>query len=250
MELILIFIIGLCIGSFLNVCIYRIANGESIVFPSSHCMKCGIEIKKRDLIPVISYVLLKGKCRNCGDKISIRYPLIELTNGILYILLYLSVGFSLELFKGCIFISLLLVIAFIDFDTHEVYRSTTIFGMIVGIVFLVLNYTLEGLLPWNNIVGALIGYGIIWLIVILTKGMGEGDIDIAMICGLFLGIKGIILNLFLAFIIGGIVATILLILIKMGRKSEMAFGPYLAVGGIITLLYGSYIMEMYFRFFL
>ena len=90
MELILIFIIGLCIGSFLNVCIYRIASGESIVFPSSHCMKCGIEIKKRDLIPVISYVLLKGKCRNCGDKISIRYPLIELTNGILYILLYLS----------------------------------------------------------------------------------------------------------------------------------------------------------------
>ena len=119
MKLILIFIIGLCIGSFLNVCIYRIANGESIVFPSSHCMKCGIEIKKRDLIPVISYVLLKGKCRNCGDKISIRYPLIELTNGILYILLYLSVGFSLELFKGCIFISLLLVIAFIDFDPHN-----------------------------------------------------------------------------------------------------------------------------------
>ncbi len=250
MGLAFIFIIGLCIGSFLNVCIYRIANGESIAFPPSHCMKCGTEIKKRDLIPVISYVLLMGKCRKCGDKISIRYPLIELANGLLYILVYLSEGFSLGLIKGCIFISLLLVIAFIDFDTHEVYRSTIIFGVVVGIIFLVLNYTLEGVLPWNNIVGALIGYGVIWLIVILTKGMGEGDIDIAMVCGLFLGLKGMVLNLFLAFVIGGIAATILLVLRKMGRKSEMAFGPYLALGGIITLLYGSRIIDVYLNVFL
>ena len=237
MELFLIFIIGLCVGSFLNVCIFRIANGESIAFPPSHCTKCGKRIKRRDLIPIVSYVLLKGKCRNCGDKISIKYPLIELINGILYLLIYINYGLTIDLVKGCIFISLLLVIAMIDFHTHDVYKSTIVFGGIVGVIFLIVKYAIEGVLPWSNIVGALIGYIVIWLIVILTKGMGDGDIDIAMICGLFLGIKGIVLNLFLAFIFGGIVGVILLFLRKKGRKSEMAFGPYLALGGIVTLLY-------------
>ena len=147
------------------------------------------------------------------------------------------------------FASLLIVIAFIDFETKYIYNSTVIFGVISGIVFNALIWIENKSIQWDYIVGAFIGFGIIYLIVILTGGMGEGDVDIALICGLFLGIKGIIVTLFIAIILGGIVAGFILIFKLKDKESEIAFGPYLAIGGIIACLYGSSLIEMYFKSF-
>lgn len=249
MDIFLLVIFGLVIGSFLNVCICRIANEESIAFPPSHCTNCGYELKAKDLIPVLSYIFLGGKCRSCKEKISIQYPIVEILNAILYIAIYVKFGFTLNLFKFCLFASLLIVIGFIDFKTKYVYNSTVVFGVVSGILFAVLEWMETKSIPWNYIAGAFIGFGIIYLIVILTRGMGEGDIDIALICGLFLGIKGILVTLFLAIILGGIVATIILIFKLKERKAEIAFGPYLAIGGIIACLYGNSIIDFYLKLF-
>lgn len=249
MDIFLVVIFGLVIGSFLNVCICRIANEESIAFPPSHCTNCGYELKAKDLIPVLSYIFLGGKCRSCKEKISIQYPIVEILNAILYVAIYLKFGFTLNLFKFCLLASLLIVIGFIDFKTKYVYNSTVVFGVVSGILFAVLEWMETKSIPWNYIAGAFIGFGIIYLIVILTRGMGEGDIDIALICGLFLGIKGILVTLFLAIILGGIVATIILIFKLKERKAEIAFGPYLAIGGIIACLYGSRLIDIYLGLF-
>ena len=172
MDIFLVVIFGLVIGSFLNVCICRIANEESIAFPPSHCTNCGYELKAKDLIPVLSYIFLGGKCRSCKEKISIQYPIVEILNAILYIAIYLKFGFTLNLFKFCLFASLLIVIGFIDFKTKYVYNSTVVFGVVSGILFAVLEWMETKSIPWNYIAGAFIGFGIIYLIVILTRGMG------------------------------------------------------------------------------
>lgn len=247
--MILIILLGLIIGSFLNVCIYRISREESISFPQSHCTSCGYILKPKDLIPVFSYIFLGGRCRSCKERISIKYPLVEILNACLYLLIYLKYGFTLEFFKFCLFVSLLIVIAFIDFETKYVYNSTVIFGVVLGIVFDMVIWIETKIIPWDYIVGAFIGFAVIYLIVILTHGMGEGDIDIALICGLFLGIEGIIVTLFIAIIIGGIVAGLILIFKIKDKKAEIAFGPYLAIGGVIACLYGSLLLEIYHKIF-
>ena len=189
------------------------------------------------------------QCRSCKEKISIQYPIVEVLNAILYIAIYLKFGFTLNLFKFCLLASLLIVIGFIDFKTKYVYNSTVVFGVVTGLLFWVLEWVETKSIPWKYIVGAFIGFGIIYLIIILTRGMGEGDIDIAFICGLFLGIKGVIVTLFLAIILGGLVATVILIFKLKERKSEIAFGPYLAIGGIIACLYGNNLIDFYLKLF-
>lgn len=249
LELIFVVLFGLCIGSFLNVCIYRIAREESISFPPSHCTSCGYELKAKDLVPVLSYTFLGGRCRSCKEKISIKYPMVEILNALIYVVIYLNYGLSIELIKFAIFSSLMIVIGFIDFETKYVYRSTVIFGVVCGIFFMIADWVVNKQIPWTNIIGAAIGFGIIYLIVAFTGGMGEGDIDIALICGLFLGIKGIIVTLFLAFIIGGLVGAIILLLKLKDRKAEIAFGPYLAIGAMIAMIYGAKLVHLYLRLF-
>ena len=143
----------------------------------------------------------------------------------------------------------MIVIGFIDLETKYVFKSTVIFGIVSGIIFLVAEYILNENIPWTNIIGAAIGFITIWSIVALTNGMGEGDIDIALICGLFLGTKGIIVTMFLAFILGGIVAITILILKIKDRKAEMAFGPYLAIGVLVSIIYGEKLIEFYLQLF-
>lgn len=249
MEIFFIIILGLVIGSFLNVCIYRIASEKSIVFPASHCTKCGYELRKVDLIPVVSYIFLKGKCRNCNEKISIQYPMIEVLNAILYLLIYFKFGFTLNLFKFCLFISLLIVIGMIDLQTKYVYNSTIILGVIFGVLFALLNSSESGVIPLDYILGAFIGFGVIYFIVLLTQGMGKGDIDISFICGLFLGERGIIVTLFLAIVLCGIVALVILFLNLKDKKDEIAFGPYLAIGATVACLYGSTLENIYLSMF-
>lgn len=246
----LVLIIGLCIGSFLNVCIYRIPREESIVFPASHCTACGYELKVLDLIPVISYIFLKGRCRKCGEKISIKYPLVEVLNGILYLLIYLKFGLTFNFIAYSILASLLIVISYIDLECKYIYSSTTILGGILGAAYILIGLYTKDTTLLNNILGGVIGYLIIYLIVVITKGMGQGDAEIAGICGLFIGIKGILVSLFIAIVLGGIVASIILVLKLKDRKSEIAFGPYIAIGAVIWILIGEKILSLYFGFFI
>ena len=247
---ILILIIGLCIGSFLNVCIYRIPREESIAFPPSHCTSCGYELKSVDLIPVISYLFLKGKCRKCGKKISIKYPLVELLNGVLYLLIFLRFGLSLNFVFYSLLTSLLIVISYIDLDCKYIYSSTTIFGVILATIYILIGLYTKDISIVNNILGGVIGYGIIYLIVVITKGMGQGDAEVAGVCGLFIGIKGILVCLFIAVVLGGLVAAIILLFKLKSRKSEIAFGPYIAIGSIVYILIGQELLSLYLSFLL
>ena len=244
-----ILILGLIIGSFLNVCIYRIPREESISYPPSHCTNCGYNLKTLDLVPVISYIFLKGRCRSCKDNISISYPLIEILNGVLYIIIFKSYGLSLKSVFFTLFTSLLIVISLIDFDTKEVYTKTTIFGAILGIVYIFIGYFYGDINYIDNLLGGLVGFLIIFSIVKITGGMGEGDYEISAICGLFLGVKGIVVGLFLAIVLGGIYGIMLLIFKFKDRKDEIAFGPFIAIGTIISMLYMQQILDFYMRFF-
>lgn len=246
----LIAVLGLVIGSFLNVCIYRIPKEESIAFPPSHCGKCSHELKAIDLIPVLSYIFLRGKCRFCKEKISARYPIIETLNALLYLIVYLKFGLTLIALKYCILVSILIVIGMIDYDTQFVFTSTTICGAIVGIVFIVIQAIIYKTGTVDLILGGVIGFGIIGLIVFLTKGMGQGDIEIAAVCGLFLGVKGILLGLFLAIIIGGIIGIIILALKLKKAKEKIAFGPCIAIGSFISTIWGAEMLKIYWSLFI
>lgn len=243
----LIALLGLVIGSFLNVCIYRIEKEESISFPPSHCTSCNHRLGIKDLIPVLSFVILKGKCRYCNEKISLQYPIIEVINTIFYLLIFNKYGLSFYTIKFCILVSLLIVIGVIDYRTQYVYRSTTLFGGIVGVIFIIYEYFLYKSGAIDLILGGLIGFVIIGLIVFITKGMGEGDIEIATICGLFIGVKYILLSLFLAIIIGGIIGIIIVTLNLKKIKDRIAFGPFIAIGVVLSILYGQKIIEIYMK---
>lgn len=243
-------VIGLCIGSFLNVCIYRIPREESIVFPASHCTGCGYNLKWIDLMPIVSWLLLKGECRKCDEKISFKYPLVELINGLIYLLLFLKFGLTLNLIFYCILASLLIVISFIDLETKYIYTFTTILGMAITISYIVVAGYMGNLNILNNILGGAIGFIIIYIIVIITKSMGEGDAELAGVCGLLLGVNGIFIALFLSIIIAGMTASILLLAKLKDRKSEIAFGPYISIGAVLCLLYGEQALALYMKLFL
>ncbi|ASW42289.1 prepilin peptidase [Clostridium isatidis] len=245
----IIFILGITIGSFLNVCIYRIPREESIAFPSSHCTNCGYNLKAYDLIPIFSYIFLRGRCRKCNEKISIIYPLIELLNGIIYVVIFYFYGISISTIFLSIFSSLLIVISAIDFKTMEVYTSTIVFGLILAIIYITLGAYFNEINYKDKLLGCIVGFLIIFLIVKITRGMGEGDYEIAALCGLFLGLRLILVALFLGIVIAGIAASIILILKVKGRKSEIAFGPYIALGTFISMILGDSILQFYLGFF-
>lgn len=241
---IIVFIYGLLLGSFLNVCIYRIPRGESISYPPSHCTNCSNKIKPYDLIPVVSYIFLRGKCRYCKETISVIYPLIELTNALLYLALYYQYGLSTELIKYTVLVSLMIVIGMIDLKTTDVYFSITVTGVIFAISFIV-YYLFKDTSILTYIYGALLGGGIISLIILIAGGMGWGDAEICLLCGLFLGLKLTILTLLLSFVIGSIAGIFLILTKRKGRKDYIAFGPYIALASIISVLYGSEMMNWY-----
>ena len=247
MNFIFIFIFGIVIGSFLNVCIYRIPREESIAYPASHCVSCSHKLYPKDLVPVISYMMLKGKCRYCNEKISVRYPIIECLNAILYLFIYYKFGPTIVTLKYCTLISILIVISAIDYKTQDIYSVTTSFGSVAASVFMIIQYILYGESCFDYILGGITGASVIGLIVFITKGMGEGDIEIAGVCGLFVGYKMILLSLFLAIVMGGISGIIILLLKIKGAKEKIAFGPFIAIGTVISILYYGEIIWWYLK---
>jgi leader peptidase (prepilin peptidase)/N-methyltransferase len=248
MLLVCIFAIGTIIGSFLNVCIYRIPKEESIKFPGSHCAYCKKHIKAYDLIPIFSYIFLKGRCRYCKSKISIRYPSIEFITGILFTVTFLRYGMGINFFKYAFLVSLIIAIGVIDFDTTEVYFKTILFGMFSGAIFILIqfscfDYSVHKSI--NYLYAGISGFCMIALIIFITGGMGWGDAEICFLCGLFLGLKENLIMIFISFVIGGAVGIILLASNIKSRKEHIPFGPFIAISTIITTLFSSEIINWY-----
>lgn len=235
----IVFIYGIVIGSFLNVCIYRIPNEESIVLPPSHCGKCNHRLGWLDLIPVLSYVCLKGRCRYCGEKISLRYPGVELLTGLLLVGIYFTYGLTFEFFKFAVLTLFLIVIALIDYDTTDVYSCVVYPGIALGVIFLILEKILYSGSLVNYIGAVAIGLVIIGGIYLLTGGFGAGDIEIAVLCGVFLGWKLEIYFILLSFIIGGAIGVTLILLKKKSKTDYMPLGPSLAIGAYVALIMGE-----------
>lgn len=231
-------------GSFLNVCIYRIPKGESIVYPPSHCGSCGENIKNYDLIPVISWILLRGKCRKCGRRISWRYPLVELFTAIMFLTIYITYGYTLLTLKYIIMATFLIVIGLIDYDTTDVYSCTTLPAIIIGLIFIGINF-FNGQEYLTYIIGGAVGFAVIALIVIFTNGMGWGDAEITLIGGIILGWKITLIMLMLSFIIGAVAGTFLIATKRKTRKDYMPFGPSIVVSIFICMFWGQNILQWY-----
>lgn len=245
---IFIFLLGTIIGSFLNVCIHRIPKKESIVFPGSYCTYCSTPLKWYDLVPLLNFLQLKGKCRYCGENISPRYPLVELLNGIVYLLLYLVYGLGIDSIYYGILISILIIIFFIDLD-HQIIPSVLVVLILIWDIiykffnFLIYNLPLNLL---NHLSGLAIGFVLFLLIFILSKGgIGGGDIKLIGVFGFVLGIPRIFLNMFISFVLGGIISIILLMFKKKKRKDPIAFGPFLIIGFLVSLFWGYEIIHWY-----
>lgn len=249
-HMIMAFIFGAVIGSFLNVCIYRIPRKESIVSPGSHCPGCSHALGFWDLVPFVSQIALRAKCRYCGTKISFRYFFVELMTALLFVAMYarfmVYVYSPLSFAMSLVLSSMLVVITFIDLDHKIIPDKISYPGMITGLVFSLLVGGAPSLL--SAVIGLFAGGGIIYLIVVLSKGgMGGGDVKLAAMLGAFLGWKLVLVNLFLSFFLGGIAATLLLLRKLKGRKDYIPFGPYLAIAAIITVLWGQKILQLYLR---
>lgn len=244
--LILTITYGVIIGSFLNVCIYRIPEKESIVVVRSHCMSCGKQLKWYDLVPLVSFLVLRGKCRYCKAKLSWQYPAVEALNGILYGLIVIANGFNAVSILYCLATSALLALAVIDWRTYEIPPSFNIFIGILGIIRLALDFT-----HWQDyIIGCVSVSGFLLAILLITKGrgMGGGDVKLMAAAGLLLGWKLIILSLGLGCVLGSVIH---IVLMRVQNKDRMlAFGPYLSLGIYISMVCGNQIIDWYLRMFM
>jgi len=248
---VLIFILGLIVGSFNNVCICRIPRSESIIYPASHCPKCRSNISPKDNIPLLSYLLLKGRCRNCKSKISIQYPIVELLTGLTYLIIYLTYGLSIQSLIYIILSSALIIIAFIDLNEQIVPDVISLPGIVIGFI---ISFFVPYISFINSALGVLAGGGIILIIgmagsVIFKKeAMGGGDVKLAAMIGAFLGWRYIIISLFLGFFLGALAGIFLIIAKIKSREDVVPFGPFIVLGSFITLLWGEKIITWYIGF--
>jgi len=258
----LVFILGTCIGSFLNHIIYSLEQGAKFVVHRSRCPKCKRKLRPQDLIPVVSFFLLKGKCRYCKKSISFQYPLVELATGCLFLLithyLLLTTSFDLNLLFTIYYllISCFLIIIFVYDLKHFIIPDKIIYPAIIASIIWYLAssiffdfYTKYEIL--NTMCSAFVAGGFFLAIVLASKGkwMGVGDIKLAFFMGLFLGFPNIIVALFSAFLIGAIIGLGLIIFNKKTFKSEVPFGPFLVIGTFIAMFWSNQIINWYFNFF-
>ena len=242
---ILVFLFGITVGSFLNVCILRMPEHESIVSGSSHCMSCGKRLKWYELIPLFSFLALRGSCSKCKAKISPQYPIIEALNGFIWVLVFYKLGLTLEALVACLFASTLIVLSLIDIRTREIPAGTTIFILVLGVAA-----TLLDLQNWlTHLIGLFAVSLPLVLIFVLSggRGIGGGDIKLMAGCGLLLGWKLVVLGFFF----GCIAATIIHIALMAVKKVDrtLSFGPYLSIGVFTALLWGTPLINWYFNMF-
>jgi leader peptidase (prepilin peptidase)/N-methyltransferase len=240
---IIVFAFGVIIGSFFNVAIYRLPQGKSIVTPGSECRSCGSSIRVWDNIPLLSYFILQGRCRFCKEPISARYPVVEFTSGMLFVLLYLKFGFSILFAPNALLTSALLIVALIDSDHKIIPNIITLPGIVVG---LGLSAWILPITPLTSLVGLFIGGMLFYLIALISKGgMGGGDIKLIAMIGAFLGWQGALFTIFSAALLGSLVGVILILLGKKGRKDKVPFGPSLSCGAVLFMLFGDDFIHCY-----
>lgn len=240
-------VFGAFVGSFLNVCIYRISKGKSIVLPASHCPACEYPLRFYDNIPIISYLFLKGRCRDCHEKISPRYPVVELITAILSLLLFWKYGFSFQYLFVFVFICALVIITFIDLE-HQIIPDVI---TLPGIPFFFLStFFFMDVSFLDSILGVLIGGGGFYLIAIVyqfvtkREGIGGGDIKLMAMLGAFLGWKSLLFILLVSSLLGSIVGISMMIAQGKDLKYAVPFGPFLATGAVAYIFLGEYLMAL------
>jgi len=261
---IIVFLFGSCIGSFLNVCIHRMPLGESVVWPSSHCPKCKKRIPAYDNIPFISYMLLKGKCRFCKNKISWRYPLVELLTAGLFVALFRYFGLSYDFFVGVVFVSGLIIATFVDIDHRIIPDEISVGGLIIGFILTSVNglhinplrFDFRPML--NSLLGIVVGGGIIYLTGFLfdlvyfkllkrpaiqgeTESMGGGDVKLLAMIGAFLGWQRALITFFVAPFFGLVIGIINLVSKK---DHTIPYGPFLSLGALVAMFWANKIINL------
>ena len=239
---------GAVIGSFLNVCIVRLPAEQSVVSPPSRCPKCGKPVEWRDNIPVLSWLLLRGKCRGCREPISILYPIIELATALLWAGMAWHYGLSLDALRGALFGTLLLGIALTDAREYIIPNEFTYGGLAIGLILSAAG-GLDSVVA--ALIGAVVGFAILWLVGVAGRwafkeeAMGGGDIKMMAMVGTFVGWQGVLLTIFLGALAG---TAIFLPLTLIGRKKLVPFGVFLAIGAAVTYVIGPSIIEWYRRY--
>jgi leader peptidase (prepilin peptidase)/N-methyltransferase len=262
---------GLIIGSFLNVCIYRLPRRESIVFPGSHCPNCGKAVRAYDNIPVLSYLLLLGKCRFCRQPISLQYPIVELLTGLAFAACFSQWGLTPPAFVNSLFLCAIIVLVFTDYHHQILPNVLTLPGVIAGILLSplqsvdyyrdTLSYSLAGLLsstgeeillPWaGSMLGALIGGGILYLVATVYKvvrrrqGLGMGDVKMMAMVGAFMGWRLALVTIFLGSFLGSIVGICLVLFGGRTLQTKLAFGTFLGRAAVLALFYGIELLQWY-----
>jgi leader peptidase (prepilin peptidase)/N-methyltransferase len=257
MILLLVFILGAIVGSFLNVCIARIPKRESIINPPSHCPNCKKPIAFYDNIPLLSYLFLRGRCRSCGERISPRYFVVELLTAALAVTLLHRFGLSLAFVGGFVFVAALIVISFVDLDVRIVPDVISLPGILLGfLISVVAHYWLGDSLfvipsPVSSLLGILIGGGsfllMAWAYHFFTgvEGMGGGDVKLLAMIGAFLGWPSIPVTIFFASLGGSVVGLTLMLGKGVGGKHALPFAPFLCIGALLHLFFGDAVIGWY-----
>ena len=243
---------GLAVGSYLNVVIHRLPRGLSTIMPVSRCPFCEHSVRLRDNIPLLSFLLLRGRCRDCSAPIGWQYPLIEATTGVLFAGAFLSFGPSWEAVIAALFGSLMIALAFIDAEHFVLPDRITLPGIIIGLA-------LQPLIGWTSLtsaaLGAAAGAGIIlgmnglWWLLRRVQGFGLGDVKMLAMIGAFLGLRGVALTLFISTLFGSLVGLALMVRGKIQMRSRLPFGVFLAIGAIVSLFFAPALFAWYLSFF-
>jgi len=245
---------GLVVGSFLNVVVYRVPNGLSVVSPPSACPNCENPIRPRDNIPILGWVLLRGSCRDCGEPISIRYPIVEAATAVLFAGTAAVIGLHWTLPAYLWFVGVTFALALIDLDTKRLPNRIMLPGTVVGAVLLAVGAGIEG--EWRQLLtGLAVAAGLFVLFLLLALGVpagfGMGDVKLIFMLGLFSGYVSLAAGLFAAFagfFIGGLISVLLLVTRKADRKTAIPFGPSLVAGSWLAIAAGTQIVDWYLGF--
>lgn len=247
-------VVGLLVGSFLNVVIWRVPRGESVVSPRSRCPNCAHEIRGRDNVPILSWLLLHARCRDCGTRVSARYPLVELATGVLFGLLAWHFGLHVVLIAYLYLAAISIALALIDIDLHKLPDALTLPSYPVAAVLLTAG-ALAAQEPFDLVRAAIGGvalfalYAVLWFV--YPKGMGLGDVKLAGVLGMYLGYLGwgtLAVGAFLGFALGGVIGVTLMATGRATRKSKIPFGPFMLTGALIAVFVGARLAHAYVSF--
>lgn len=246
MTIVLVIILGLIVGSFLNVVVYRVHKGVGFLVGRSYCPHCKHDLGFFDLIPVFSFTFLLGKCRYCRKPISWQYPLVEMATASAFSLLYLQFGLVPSFFVYLIYTAFLIIIFTYDFRYYLILDKVTIPAMVVALIFSLFVLKISAL---SLLIGAVIGGGFFWLQFVISRGkwIGGGDIRLGIVMGLMLGYQKLLVALFLAYVLGSIIGIILIIFGRKKMSSQVPFGTFLSASAFIIFLCGSTIISWYFN---